>query len=236
MLFAEFVGTFTLVLAGCGAIVVNEVSGGAVTHPGVALVFGLVVLAMIDAFGDISGAHINPAVTIAFAAAGRFRWGRVAPYVLVQCLGAIAACYFVAEVITPERESLLGATVARTVDGDFREAESWAVEFALTAILMLVILRVATGSKERGLAAGVTIGAVIAFEAMAFGPISGASMNPARSLGPAAAAVLTQEMSVAKVAVESLWIYLTSTTAGAVTAAVLWRFVFEGPGPLDEPA
>ncbi|MEM1063309.1 MAG: MIP/aquaporin family protein, partial [Planctomycetota bacterium] len=161
-LIAEFLGTFLLVLFGCGSVVTNEVFAGAVTLVGVALAFGLIIMVVVDTLGAVSGAHINPAVSVGLAAAGLFPWKRVVPYVAVQCLGAFAASYFHAEVIVPERPSTLAATVPRTVDGDFREAESWTVEFTLAAILMLVILRVATGPKEGQAGAGLTIGMTVA--------------------------------------------------------------------------
>lgn len=205
-LLAECFGTFCLVFAGAGAIVVNEVSGGAVTHVGVALTFGLVVLAMIDALGDISGCHINPAVTIGFWAAGRFAGRLVAPYIVAQCLGGVLAGG-VLQVVVPG-----SATGGMTLPAG-SPLQSFMLEAILTAMLMVVILRVSAGSKERGLLAGITIGAVIALEAMFAGPISGASMNPARSLGPALVAVQLNH----------LWIYIAGPIAGAVVAVGIVR-------------
>lgn len=196
---AEFLGTFILVFVGTGAIVVNGVSDGAVSHVGISLTFGLVVLALIYAIGDISGAHINPAVTIAFVAARRFEMRRAIPYIASQCAGAIAASLML-RLMFPAHESL-GAT---RPSGDW--IQSFVMETILTFILMFVILCVSTGPKEKGIMAGIAIGAVIAMEALFAGPVSGASMNPARSLGPA---LISMRLDV-------LWIYLTAPVLGAL--------------------
>ena len=175
---AEVFGTFALVFAGTGAIVINDVSGGAITHVGIALTFGLVVMAMIYAVGEVSGAHLNPAVTIAFFAAGRLPAARVAPYILSQCAGALVASGVLRGLFMGHEH--LGATLPAGA-----WSQSFILEVLLTAILMFVILNVSTGAREKGLMAGAAVGAVVAFEALFAGPISGASMNPARSLGPA---------------------------------------------------
>lgn len=198
---AEFFGTFTLVFAGTGAIIVNQTSQGAISHVGIALTFGLVVLAMIYTVGDISGAHINPAVTIAFAAARRFPWREVPGYVLAQGIGALSAS-LTFKLLFPSHPNL-GATLPSG-----SSAQSFIFEVLLTVVLMLVILSVSTGAKEKGITAGIAIGSVIALEAMFAGPISGASMNPARSLAPALASGQLQ----------SLWIYLLAPTLGALLA------------------
>ena len=175
---AEFLGTFALVFSGAGAIVINQVSGGAITHPGIALTFGLIVLAMIYTFGDISGAHFNPAVTTAFAAASRFPWREVPGYIAAQLTGAFLAS-LVLRALFPTSQTL-GATLPAG-----SALQSVILEAILTALLMLVILSVSTGAKEKGITAGIAIGAVIGLEAMFAGPICGASMNPARSIAPA---------------------------------------------------
>lgn len=198
---AEFVGTFCLVFAGTGAIVINEISGGAISHGGIALTFGLVVLAMIYTVGDISGAHLNPAVTLGFAAARRFPFRQVFPYVLSQSMGAIAASALL-RLLFP-LHTTLGAT--RPAGSAM---QSLVLETVLTAILMLVILSVSTGAKEKGITAGIAVGAVIAFEAMFAGPICGASMNPVRSLAPA---LLSMHL-------EHLWIYFAGPIVGALLA------------------
>jgi aquaporin Z len=207
-LLAEFLGTFALVFAGTGAIIINEISGGAVTHVGIALTFGLVVLAMIYTFGEISGAHLNPAVTIGFLAAGRFRGRSVLPFVLAQCAGALTASLLL-RVLFPDNGKL-GTTLPAGSD-----LQSFALEFVLTFFLMLVILRVSTGAKEKGITAGIVVGSVIALEAMFAGPICGASMNPARSLAPA----------LVSGHVEHLWIYLSATVLGAVSGNVACRLL-----------
>jgi MIP family channel proteins len=207
---AELVGTFALVFAGTGAIVVNDAHGGAVTHVGIALTFGLVVLAMIYALGDVSGAHLNPAVTIAFSAAGRFPVRDVLPYLGSQLAGAVAASLLL-RALFPAHPSL-GATLPA---GEVWQ--SFTFEFFLTLILMFVILRVSTGAKEKGITAGIAVGSVIALEALFAGPVCGASMNPVRSLAPAA---VSGRM-------EHLWIYLAAPTIGALTAVLLASVIRE---------
>ena len=197
-LFAEFLGTFALVFAGTGAIVINQASGGAITHAGIALTFGLVVLAMIYAFGDVSGAHLNPAVTTAFALAKRFPWSDVPGYVLAQLAGAFAASGLLRYLFPLDGK--LGATLPTGAAG-----QSFILEVVLTFLLMLVVLSVSTGSKEKGITAGIAVGAVIALEAMFAGPVCGASMNPARSIAPA----------LVSGHLEHLWIYLTAPVIGA---------------------
>src|SRR6516165_12125771 len=175
---AELLGRAFRVFAGTGAIVVNDGSGGAVTHVGVALTFGLVVLAMIYALGDVSGAHLNPAVTLGFFAAGRLRASLLAPYIACQCAGAALASLTLRLLFRDH--STLGATIPAG-----SALQSFVLELILTFLLMFVILSVSTGAKEKGITAGIAVGAVIAFEALFAGPICGASMNPARSLAPA---------------------------------------------------
>ena len=198
---SELFGTFVLVFACTGAIVTNDLSGGVVTHVGIALTFGLVVLAMIYTLGEVSGAHLNPAVTLGFWLARRFPARSVLPYILSQCVGAALASILL-RLLFPQH-STLGATVpAEPV------IQSFVLELVLTWILMLVILSVSAGAKEKGLVAGIAVGSVIALEALFGGPISGASMNPARSLAPA----------LASNHLEHLWIYLAAPTIGALLA------------------
>ena len=207
---AEFIGTFALVFAGTGAIVVNEVSHGAITHVGVALTFGLIVLVMIYTLGDISGAHINPAVTIGFWMSRRLRGRDVLPYIASQCAGALAASG-VMRLLFPENR-LLGAT-----QPSGPVFQSFVFEFLLTALLMFVILGVSTGAREKGITAGIGVGSVIALEAMFAGPVTGASMNPARSLGPA---IVSGQLG-------SLWIYLAAPVVGAALGVIGCRCVRE---------
>ena len=205
-LIAESIGTFALVFAGTGAIVINDVSGGSITHVGIALTFGLIVMAMIYAVGDISGAHLNPAVTSAFWLSGRFPIQRVIPFISAQCLGAFTASGIL-RFLFPEH-STLGTTLPAGAD-----MQSFVLELILTFLLMFVILNVSTGAKEKGITAGIAIGAVIALEAMFAGKICGASMNPARSLAPA----------VVSGHLEHLWIYLTAPFLGAGLAVFACR-------------
>lgn len=207
---AEAIGTFALVFAGTGAIVVNDVSQGAISHAGIALTFGLVVMAMIYAIGDVSGAHINPAVTIAFWVAKRFDGRQVVPYIVAQLLGAFAASG-VLRVLFLEHDTL-GATLPT---GPWWQ--SFVFEVLLTFILMFVILNVSTGAKEKGIMAGAAIGGVVAFEAMFAGPICGASMNPARSIAPA----------VVGGNVEHMWLYVVAPVLGALLAVPGCRCIQE---------
>jgi aquaporin NIP len=207
---AELIGTFALVFAGTGAIIINEASGGAVTHVGVALTFGLIVLAMIYTVGDISGAHLNPAVTIGFWAARRLPSRGVLPYIGSQLAGALLASGLL-RILFPENK-LLGATLPAG-----SELQSFVLETVLTFLLMLTILNVSTGAEEKGITAGIAVGAVIALAAMFAGPICGASMNPARSLAPA---LLSRHF-------EHLWIYLAAPPLGACAAMLACRCVRE---------
>ncbi len=209
---AETFGTFALVFAGTGAIVINDVSGGTVTHGGIAFTFGLVVLAMIYAVGEVSGAHLNPAVTIGFFLARRFPGRRVLPYIVSQCTGAFLASGLL-HLLFPS-----SATLGTTLPAG-SAVQSLILEFVLTLLLMFVILSVSTGAKEKGITAGIAVGAVIAFEAMFAGPISGASMNPARSLAPA---VVSGHLA-------GLWVYLAAPVLGAATAVLACRCIHESP-------
>lgn len=200
-LFAEAFGTFALVFAGTGAIVINQASSGAISHAGIAITFGLIVLAMIYTLGDISGAHLNPAVTAAFAAARRFPWREVPAYAGAQIFGAILASLAMRWLFPADQ--YLGTTLPAAT-----EQQSFILELILTLFLMVVILHVSTGAKEKGITAGIAIGSVIGLEAMFAGPISGASMNPARSIAPA----------VVSGHLEHLWIYLAGPFLGALIA------------------
>lgn len=223
---AEFFGTFSLVFIGCGSAVVNEISGGSLGTLGIALCFGLVVTAMIYAVGDVSGAHLNPAVTIGFATAGRFPWSQTFSYFVAQFLGATVAAWVLrltfaetdvgqvfqlfesgAEAVSNTAAISLPASLGLTLPAGSWE-QTFVLEVVLTWLLMVVILRVAIAGKETGILAGVAIGSVIAMEAAMGGPISGASMNPARSFGPA---VVSGNLS-------HLWVYFVAPILGAVLA------------------
>ena len=175
---AEYLGTFAVVFCGTGAIVIDQETHGSVTHAGISVTFGLIVMCMIYTFGDISGAHLNPAVSIAFALARQFPVKELAPYIISQLTGTITAS-LILRLLFPRNE-LLGATLPSVSVG-----QSFAMELILAFLLMLVIVRVSSGSKERGMFAGLAIGYTVLLEAMFAGPICGASMNPARSFAPA---------------------------------------------------
>jgi aquaporin NIP len=206
---AEFIGTFALVFAGTGAIIINDVSGGAITPLGVGLVFGMIIMTMIYALGEISGAHFNPAVSFGFWLAKRLPFKDFLPFVGSQILGAVTASILL-RIIFPQHQTL-GSTLPHFVStsGDF------VLETILTFFLMFVIINVAQGAKEKGLMAGVAIGGMVALEAIFAGPITGASMNPARSLAPA----------VVSGHLDFLWIYLTAPFLGAALAVQSCCFI-----------
>lgn len=205
---AEGIGTFALVFCGTGAIVINEFTGGVVTHPGIAFTFGFIVMGMIYAFGDISGAHINPAVTLAFAYAKKFPWRAVPGYVIAQTVGAVIASALLL-MLFPDNENL-GATLP--------QMEPWRVfilEVILSFFLMLVIINVSTGAKEIGVIAGIAIGGIVLLEAMFAGPVTGASMNPARSFAPA---IVSGQL-------QHLWIYLVAPPLGMLFSVISCKLV-----------
>ncbi len=212
-MFAEAVGTFALVFAGCGAIVVNDVSGGEVTHVGVALTFGMVVMCMVYAVGNVSGAHLNPAVTIGFWAARRMPLRRVPPHVAAQLAEALGAAGLL-RLLFPTHPTL-GASLPVEALGVGRVL---AIEAVLTFLLMFVILHVSTGAMEKGVMAGVAVGGMVGLAALFAGPVCGASMNPARSLGP----------TVVAWRLEHPWVYLTGTVLGALAASPTCRWL-QGP-------
>ncbi len=207
---AEGLGTFGLVFAGCGAIMIDTLSGGAVTHVGVGLVFGLIITVMIYAFGHISGAHFNPAVTLAFVLTRHFPVRRLIGYWIAQLMGATLAAECLQWLLGGVDH--LGATLP--AGGTW---QSLGLEALLTFFLMIVIMAMATDTRAVGQAAALAIGATVALEALFAGPVSGASMNPARSLGPA----LVSGVWTAQ------WIYLLAPCLGAVAGALLYRWMRE---------
>ncbi|MBO9129420.1 MIP family channel protein [Bacillus sp. 165] len=206
---AEFLGTYFLVFAGTGAVVINQITKS-LTHIGIALTFGLVVTALIYTFGHISGAHFNPAVTIGFFLLGDTNKRDAIGYVIVQIAGAVLASMTMLMLFG--NVGTLGATLPRGT-----ELQSFGLEFILTFFLMLIILGSAVHGKAVKSFAGLAIGATVGLEAMFGGPISGASMNPARSIGPA---LISGHL-------EHLWIYIVATIVGAITATVVYKFMHE---------
>jgi len=211
---AELVGTFMLVFFGTGAVITNTASGGAVTLLGIALVFGLTVLAVIYSLGDISGAHLNPAVTVGLVCARRIPASTIAPYILSQCAGALLASLVLHQLFP--KDLSLGATLPGL---GTLPPQVFILETVLTFFLMLVILNVTTGAKEKSITAGIVIGSVVALEILFAGPFTGASMNPARSIGPA---VVSGQLG-------HLWIYLVAPVVGAALAAVLTGWIRSAP-------
>jgi len=208
---AEFIGTFALVFCGTGAIVIDKVSGGGVSHVGVAITFGLIVLAMIYALGDISGAHINPAVTIAFTIAGRMKGKEAVAYIASQLLGALLAslCLRLMFMQSP----MLGETMPAG-----SQMQSFILETILTFFLMFVIMAVSSGAKEKGITAGIAVASVVGLEAMFAGPICGASMNPARSLAPA---IVSCNLEI----IETQWLYIAGPIIGACVAVWAYKYI-----------
>ena len=209
---AEFLGTFILVFAGTGAVMVNKTSAGSVTHLGISFVFGAVVTAMIYALGHISGAHFNPAVTLGFWASGFFPKYKVLPYVLAQCAGAVAASQLL--LITLGEVANLGATIP--LNGNW--LQSLILETVLTFILMFVILGSGLDRRAHIGFAGIAIGLTVGLEAAFMGPITGASMNPARSLGPALIGGIW----------EHHWVYWVAPIWGAQLAVAVYRELSNG--------
>lgn len=207
---AEAVGTYALVLAGTGAIIINDLYGGALGHLGIALVFGMVVMAMIYAVGEISGAHFNPAVTLGFVAARRMPLAEAPLFIVAQLTGAILASASL-WILLPDHPTM-GATLPAGSQG-----QSFGFEIILTAILMFVILCVSTGAKEKGITAGAAIGATVGLEALFAGPVTGASMNPVRSIAPA---IFAGELT-------DLWIYIIAPVVGALIAVLICRHVHD---------
>jgi aquaporin NIP len=216
---AEGIAAFALVFAGCGAIVTDSEYGGALGVVGVGLVFGLVIMVMIYATGHLSGAHINPAVTIAFALTRHFPRAEAAAYVAAQVAGASAAA-LVLLAIWPDQPAELGATVPTVGAGS-----ALVYEALLTAFLMFVIMAVATDTRAVGAAAAIAIGGTVGLDALIGGPVTGASMNPARSLGPALASGTWDDF----------WVYLAGPILGAAAGALAYQAI-RGPQPTAPPA
>jgi MIP family channel proteins len=211
---AEGLAAFALVFAGCGAIVSDSVYGGALGTIGIGLVFGLVIMAMVYATGHLSGAHINPAVTIAFVLSRHFPRREAAGYIAAQLVGATAGALLLLAV-WPDKPAALGATLPTVATGS-----ALAYEAVLTAILMFVIMAVATDARAVGAGAAIAIGGAVGLDAIFAGPVTGASMNPARSIGPA----------LASGDLGDRWIYVVGPIVGAACGAATYPLVRGGRG------
>ncbi|MEJ6693217.1 MAG: aquaporin [Saprospiraceae bacterium] len=205
---AEAIGTFALVFCGTGAIIIDGVSGGAIGTVGIAITFGLIVMAMIAAVGEVSGAHFNPAVTIGFWVSKRFEGKEVLPYITAQAIGAFFASG-VLRFLFPD-----SLTMGETLPAG-PWLQTFVFEIILTFFLMFVIIHVATGSKEQGIIASIAIGAIVLLEALFAGPITGASMNPIRSIAPA----------IVNMNLEHLWMYIVAPILGSVLAVFSWKLI-----------
>ncbi|KAL6574132.1 Aquaporin NIP1-1 [Orobanche hederae] len=215
---AEALGTYFLIFAGCAAVVVNADREKVVTLPGISMVWGLAVMVMVYSVGHISGAHFNPAVTIAFASCRRFPWKQVPAYVGAQVLGSTLASGTLRLLFGGPHDHFAGTLPTGT------DLQSLVVEFIITFYLMFVISGVATDNRAIGELAGIAVGATVLLNVMFAGPISGASMNPARSLGPA----------IVSSRYRGIWIYLLGPTAGAVTGAWVYNIIRLTDKPLRE--
>jgi MIP family channel proteins len=204
---AEAVGTYALVTAGCGAIIVNS-SNGTLSHVGVALTFGLIIMVMIAATAHLSGAHFNPAVTVAFALTRHFQWRDVPLYVGGQLVGAVVGALTLRVLFG--NVAHLGSTIPSN-----SVMQSFGIEMLLSAVLMFVIMAVATDTRAVGQLAALAIGGTVALSALWGGPVSGASMNPARSLGPALISGIGQAQ----------WIYVFAPLLGAALGAILYQWL-----------
>ncbi|KAJ7198905.1 hypothetical protein O6H91_Y499400 [Diphasiastrum complanatum] len=217
---AEMIGTFILVFTGCGSAMVDTKSQGSITHFGVSTAFGLVVMIIIYSIGHISGAHINPAVTLAFATVRHFPWAQVPAYIGAQVVSAITAAFVLRALFNPVAN--IGATIPAGSN-----AQSFVLEMLITYILMFVVSAVATDTRAIGELAGLAVGSTVALNAIFAGPISGASMNPARSLGPAIAANNYK----------GIWVYIIGPTLGALLGAWSYNMIRlpEEENKKDEP-
>ncbi|PAN32806.1 hypothetical protein PAHAL_5G513800 [Panicum hallii] len=217
---AEILGTYFMIFAGCGSVVVNLSTAGTVTFPGICAVWGLVVMVLVYSVGHISGAHFNPAVTVAFATCGRFPWKQVPSYAVAQVLGSTLASLTLRVVFggATAREHFFGTAPSGS------DAQAVALEFVISFYLMFVVSGVATDNRAIGELAGLAVGATVLLNVLFAGPITGASMNPARTLGPAIVAGRYR----------SIWVYVVGPVCGTVAGAWAYNLVRFTDKPLRE--
>ncbi|KAK3431122.1 hypothetical protein EUGRSUZ_E02836 [Eucalyptus grandis] len=217
-LIAEVFGTYFLIFAGCGSVAVNVDYDKVVTLPGISMVWGLAVMVLVYSVGHISGAHFNPAVTIAFATCKRFPWKQVPPYILAQILGSTLANGTLRLLFTGKLNHFLGTQPAGS------DGQAFVFEFIITFYLMFIISGVATDNRAIGELAGLAVGATVLLNVMFAGPVTGASMNPARSLGPA---IVFHHY-------DKLWIYIVAPTVGAIAGAWIYNLIRFTDKPIRE--
>ncbi|KAG4999970.1 hypothetical protein AAZX31_08G117700 [Glycine max] len=217
-LVAEVVGTYFLIFAGCASVVVNKNNNNVVTHPGISIVWGLVVMVLVYSVGHISGAHFNPAVTIAFASTRRFPLKQVPVYVVAQVVGSTLASATLRLLFSGKETQFSGTLPSGS------NLQAFVIEFLITFFLMFVISGVATDDRAIGELAGIAVGSTVLLNVMFAGPITGASMNPARSIGPA---ILHNEY-------RGIWIYIVSPTLGAVAGTWVYNTIRYTDKPLRE--
>ncbi|PON99773.1 Major intrinsic protein [Trema orientale] len=216
--FAEVFGTYFIILAGCGSVTVNLNSDKTVTFPGISITWGLVVMVMVYSLGHISGAHFNSAVTIAHATTGRFPLRQVPAYIVAHVLGSILACVTLKLLFIGKHDNFVGTSPAGS------EIQAFVIEFIITFYLMFVVCGVATDSRAIGELAGIAVGSTVLLNVLFAGPITGASMNPARSLGPA---IFWNHY-------KGLWIYILAPILGAIAGAWLYKGISITHKPLRE--
>lgn len=215
---AEVFGTYFLIFAGCASVAVNIIKGGTITFPGICIVWGLAVMVMVYSVGHISGAHFNPAVTIAFATCGRFPWKQVPAYIIAQVIGSTLASVTLRLLFGGSRNHFFGTVPSGS---DF---QSFVLEFIISFYLMFVISGVATDNRAIGELAGLAVGATVLLNVLIAGPISGASMNPARTLGPAV--VLNRY--------KGIWVYIAGPISGTIAGAWAYNLIRFTNRPLRE--
>ncbi|KAL3739629.1 hypothetical protein ACJRO7_020962 [Eucalyptus globulus] len=217
-LIAEVFGTYFLIFAGCGSVAVNLDNEKVVTLPGISMVWGLAVMVLVYSVGHISGAHFNPAVTIAFATCRRFPWNQVLPYITAQVIGSTLACGTLRLLFTGKLNHFVGTQPAGS------DVQAFVFEFIITFYLMFIVSGVGTDNRARGEFAGLAVGATVLLNVLFAGPITGASINPARSLGPA---IVSHHYA-------KLWIYIVAPIVGAISGAWVYNLMRFTDKPIRE--